>query len=282
MGLVNPIGTEERRQARPDVSVVMPSYNSGSFLRAAITSVLSSGGPTLELLIQDGQSDDETVAVVDSYADPRLSFVSQPDAGQADAVNRAIERASGKWILWLNADDELTPDGLLRLWEAATSDCDAVHGDWALIDEQGTVMRRYRCAPLDYERLLRSGAYVYNGAMLIRRSVFDRIGMLNTKLHYCMDLELMLRISREASIIRCDALVAFLRVQPDSKSVTQAWSSFSEGWQVAGRYGAFRPRRLPWTLLSQCYRAAYILTRPLWYSRIWRRFRREKRLGGKW
>ncbi len=161
-----------------------------------------------------------------------------------------------------------------------TPDCDVVHGDWAIVDEQGRVMRRYQCAPLDHQRLLRHGGYLYNGAMLVRRSMFDRIGMLDTTLHYCMDVELMLRISREASVRSCSEVVALLRIQPDSKSVARAWSSFFEGWQVVGRYGAFRPRRLPRTLLSQSYRAAYILTRPLWYSRIWRRVRREKRLGG--
>ncbi len=70
----------------------MPSYNCGPFLRTAITSVLSNNSPTLELLIQDGQSTDETMEVVASCTDPRLSLVSEPDAGQSDAVNRAIER----------------------------------------------------------------------------------------------------------------------------------------------------------------------------------------------
>lgn len=260
--------------------MVMPSYNSGSFLNRAITSVLSSGGPPLELVIQDGLSNDDTHDVVRRWSDPRMRFVSEPDEGQAHAVNRAIERARGNWILWLNADDELTPEGLSRLWEAATPDCDVVHGDWALIDEQGEVMRRYHCAPLDYDRLLRFGAYVYNGAVLVRRSIFHRVGMLDPALHYCMDLELMLRVSRDASVRSCSDVVALLRVQPESKSVTQAWSSFVEGWRVAGRYGAFRPRRLPGTLLSQAFRVAYILTRPLWYSRAWGRVRREKRLGG--
>jgi GT2 family glycosyltransferase len=121
---------------------------------------------------------------------------------------------------------------------------------------------------------------VYNGAMLVRRSVFDRVGVLDTTLHHCMDFELMLRISREASVRSCGEVVALLRMQPDSKSATRAWSFFLERWQVVGRYGAFRPRRLPRTLLSQAYRAGYLLTRPLWHSQIWRRVRREKSLGG--
>ena len=278
--LVNDTGTDKRHQASPEVSVVMPSYNSGPFLRTAISSVLSNSEPTLELLIQDGQSKDETMALVDSYPDPRLSFVSEPDAGQSDAVNRAIERARGNWILWLNADDALTPDGLSRLWEAVTPDCDVVHGDWALIDEQGGVIRRYRCAPLDHQRLLRYGSYVYNGAVLVRRSVFDRVGVLDTTLDYCMDFDLLLRISRVASVRSCGELVALFRIQPDSKSARRAWSFALEGWQVAGRYGAFRPRRLPRTLFTHFYRAAYRLTRPLWRSQIWRRVRPEKSLGG--
>lgn len=264
----------------PEVSVVMPSYNSGPFLRTAIESVLSQEGPSLELLIQDNRSEDGTPTIVDSFADPRLRFVSEPDKGQSDAVNRAISRARGTWILWLNADDALAPNALTRLWACVTPDCDWVHGDWAMIDEAGRVMRRYRCAPLNYERILRYGPYVYNGAILVRRATYERVGLLDTTLHHCMDFELMLRISRQASVRNCGDVVALFRVQPESKTSIKIWDQYWEHWEVAKKHGGHQPRRLPRTLATHAHGAIYILTRPLWHSRLWQRIRREKGRGG--
>src|SRR4051812_29881963 len=104
---MSPPSDEARADARPQISVIMPSFNSGPFLREAMTSVLSGPGPTRELVIQDAQSDDGTREVVDSFNDPRIRLVSEPDNGQADAINRAVNRSRGEWILWLNADDAL-------------------------------------------------------------------------------------------------------------------------------------------------------------------------------
>lgn len=266
--------------APPEVSVVMPSYNSGEFLRTAINSVLSQAGPTLELIIQDARSEDETSAIVRSFKDSRLHFYSELDQGQSDAVNRAISRARGHWILWLNADDALAPDALTHLSRCATPSCDLVHGDWTMIDETGSVIRRYRCAPLSYERVLRYGPYVYNGAIMVRRAMYERVGLLDTTLHQCMDFELMLRLTREASVESCAEVVALFRMQPNSKTATGIWDQQKEHFGVAKRHGAYRPRRLPRTLASRAFGATYILTRPLWHSKMWRRIRREKARGG--
>jgi glycosyltransferase involved in cell wall biosynthesis len=262
------------------VSVVMPSYNSGRFLRTAIESVLATPEPTVELLIQDGQSEDETQAVVQSFDDPRIHFRSEPDDGQSDAVNRAISNARGDWVLWLNADDALAPHALTRLWQCVSPEVDVVHGDWDMVDEDGRLIRRYRCAPLSHQRVLKYGPYVYNGAILVRRSMYETVGGLDTSLRHCMDFELLLRLCREATVRHCGEVVALFRVQPDSKTSTEIWAQFGEHWQIARKHGASRPRQLPRTLISQAYNAAYILTLPLWHSRMWSAVRREKRRGG--
>jgi glycosyltransferase involved in cell wall biosynthesis len=270
----------ELSPAATDVSVVMPSYNSGRFLREAIESVLAQRGPSLELVIQDGRSSDDTAGIVAQISDPRVRFEAGTDGGQSDAVNRAIGRARGQWILWLNADDALAPGALARLWSLAGPDCDLVHGDWELMDANGQPIRRYRCAPMSFDRVIRYGPYIYNGAILARRALYERVGMLDRELHQCMDFDLMLRMSQVARVKSCGDVVAMLRVQPESKSATQAWPQYREHWRVAKRYGAFAPGRLGTTLFSQAYAAAYVVTRPLWYSSIWRTLRTEKRRGG--
>lgn len=266
--------------SKPLISVVMPSYNSGPYIKDAVRSVLDQKGPALELLVQDGASTDGTLDVLSRFDDPRLEVISEPDAGQTDAVNRGLARARGEWLLWLNADDKLAPGALERIGPKLHEDCGVVHGHYALIDPQGEIIKRYSCARLSYARLLRYGAYLYQGAMLVRRDVYERVGRLDTSLHYAMDFEWMLRISLAASVCTCETMVAYLRVQPDSKTSTHVWAQFREHWDVAGRHGAFTPRRLPQTAQAMALTVCYILSRPLWHSRLWRRMRPTKQRGG--
>src|SRR5262245_14685301 len=89
-------------------SVVMPSLNHGRFIRTAIDSVLSQDYPALELLVMDGGSSDDTVHILKSYGN-RLTYVSQKDRGQSDAINRGLQRSQGDIVCWLNSDDFLMP-----------------------------------------------------------------------------------------------------------------------------------------------------------------------------
>ena len=81
-------------------------------MRVRITNGLTQNGATLELVVQDGGSDDETLSVLETIDDPRLSIESRPDSGLYQGLNRAIARARGDWILWLNGDDVLTPGAI--------------------------------------------------------------------------------------------------------------------------------------------------------------------------
>ncbi len=95
----------------PLVSIVTPSLNQGRFIRAAIDSVLSQRYPRLEYLVMDGGSTDGTLDVLRSYGE-RLTWASESDAGQADAIANGFERCRGEVLGWLNADDVLAPDAV--------------------------------------------------------------------------------------------------------------------------------------------------------------------------
>ena len=108
------IETAINAQNWPEVSVIVPSYNQGRFVRQTLDSILEQGYPNLELIVMDGGSDDETVDILEEYS-PHLShWVSEPDRGQSHAINKGFAVATGSLVGWLNSDDLYLPKSLFR------------------------------------------------------------------------------------------------------------------------------------------------------------------------
>ena len=101
--------------SRPDehiaISVVTPSYNQGKFIEQTILSVLNQHYPNLEYIVVDGGSTDETLQILHKYQD-RLRWISEPDHGQSDAINKGLRMAHGQILTYLNSDDLLLPGAL--------------------------------------------------------------------------------------------------------------------------------------------------------------------------
>src|SRR5918996_661671 len=166
--------------AEPSISVLVPSLNAEPFVGEAIRSALGQPLPPLEVLVQDGGSHDATVASVGAIADTRVSLVSESDRGQSDALNRAIRRAQGEWIVWLNADDLLAPDAFAAAAPFARGGVDVVYGDFAYVDAAGEITGRVHVPDVfERERLLVKGHYLFTGAALFRRTLFERFGELD-------------------------------------------------------------------------------------------------------
>jgi glycosyltransferase involved in cell wall biosynthesis len=126
----------------PTFSVLIPSFNQGRFIAAAIDSVLAQRDPDVELIVIDGGSTDGTVDVLRRYGGRVAYWVSERDGGQADALNKALERASGRLVGWLNSDDLYVPGAFAAVRRAFDREPDAavVHGDHLMIDEAGRVI----------------------------------------------------------------------------------------------------------------------------------------------
>ncbi|MDA7685383.1 glycosyltransferase [bacterium] len=132
------------------VSVLMPCRNAGSYLRAAVQSVLAQP-ECLELLVADGGSSDGSLQVLEDLAevDPRLRIVSRSDRGPADALNKAFSAARDTLIGWLNADDLMPPGSLARAVAALNAHLEwlMVYGEGEEFNEETGLIQRYPTLP---------------------------------------------------------------------------------------------------------------------------------------
>jgi glycosyltransferase involved in cell wall biosynthesis len=246
------------------ISVLVPSLDAGKFVGAAIRSALDQRFSPLEVLVQDGGSRDETLAAVEAIGDPRISVVSEPDEGQSDALNRAVRRARGDWVAWLNADDLLAPDAFAAAAPFARGDVDLIYGDFAYVDEGGEIIARMPVPrTFDRERLLTEGHYLFSGAALFRRSLFERFGGLDTELRMAMDYDFCLRIAPLVRAVHCGATLGYFRRHGSSATAEISWRLVREDARVRRRYGGYSGRTAPRILLYDAKRVLDVSSLPL-------------------
>jgi glycosyltransferase involved in cell wall biosynthesis len=201
------------------VSIITPSYNQGRYLERTIRSVLAQRRP-FEYLVMDGGSRDESVAILQRYS-AELQWVSEPDRGQADAVNKGLARASGDIIGWLNSDDIFYPGAVADAADFLTAhpDVDVVYGNGNHIDEQDRVIEPYPTEDWDFERL-KERCFLCQPAVFFRRRLVDRFGPLGVHWRYALDYEYWLRLGKSgARFARIGALLAGSRLHPETKTL---------------------------------------------------------------
>jgi glycosyltransferase involved in cell wall biosynthesis len=267
-------------QSSPILSILIPSYNAGPFLREAIESALADS--RVELIIQDALSDDETPQVLRQYEnDTRVLMIREHDFGQSDALNRALSRATGNWIGWLNADDVYTKDSLQFVLEAieagAADGFSVLYGDFQLIDHAGITLRKYRVSPWSWNRIFHRGCYVFSGATFIKREELERVGGLDTTLHYCMDLDLFLKLGPEVRSRKLQKTLGALRIHRGSKTYSRGRQFAREALRVRRRY-RHGLLALAISIRAYLYSHLYVTFQPIRFSRAYSRFRQVKNL----
>ena len=192
-----PSGASQGR-SWPRISVVTPSFNQGPFIEETIRSILLQGYPNLEYFIMDGGSTDASVEIIKKYS-PWLSYwVSEPDSGQSDAINRGLKRASGEFATWINSDDLLCKNALVEHASRIGFAPDTVYvGNCIYIDETGNVLLLHRGRVQSLEDLVRVNT-VWNGArghivqpeVMFPRELYRTVGGLDRNNHFTMDYDL--------------------------------------------------------------------------------------------
>lgn len=190
---------------RPLVSFVTPCFNSGQFIESCIKSVLSQDYPYVEHIVQDGVSTDGTVNILKKYKE-KVAWISEPDKGQSDGLNKALKRCKGDIILVLNADDELLPHAASWAAEnmAKHPEAAVVYGDQYVIDAHGEIISecRYDLIPYDFAKLLCVELVPPAQAAFIRRTHLEQVGLgTDPELDTCPDYEMWVRLGSKFPMV---------------------------------------------------------------------------------
>src|SRR5262245_18862148 len=181
----------------PRISIVTPSFNQGKFIEETIRSILLQDYPNLEYFIFDGGSTDNSVEVIKKYYSWLDHWVSEPDAGQSDAINRGLRMASGEFATWINSDDLLCKDALNQHASRNGFAPDTVYvGNCIYINETGKVLSSHTGKVQSLEDLVRvktvwrAGGHIVQPEVLFPRELALAVGGLNPDNHCTMDFEL--------------------------------------------------------------------------------------------
>ncbi len=234
----------------PLVSVVLPSFNQARFLESALESLFEQDDPSLEVIVVDGGSGDGSADVIRRHASRLAWWVSEPDAGQSDALNKGFARTSGTWLSWLNSDDLLLPGALAQLRARAAAKPEALWfaGSGRFVDAGGRTIRSYAAPsrPLEAADLVPwTHTWFGQPGTFFRRELFDSVGgAVRTDLRYAMDLDLWLRFGAKTALEPIAAPLGAYRLHDASKTVAERHAMECEVvrvlWEHMGAEAAMR------------------------------------------
>lgn len=210
--------------ATPLVSLVIPSLNRARYLRATIDSALRQDYPAIECIVIDGGSTDGTLDILRSYGN-KIHWVSEPDRGHADAINKGWRMSSGEILAWLNADDVWAPGAVRTAVEylLAHPEVDVVYGNCGTIDAEGRPIGWSHLREWDLDYAVEWCDHcIPQPAAFLRRKAVEAVGWLDTSFFQKKDHDLWLRIGREGTIRHIPITLAYARDIPGISQLGRA------------------------------------------------------------
>ncbi|WP_314306249.1 glycosyltransferase family 2 protein [Brevibacillus parabrevis] len=209
-------------QNLPLVSIITPSFNQAAFIRQTIESVRSQDYPNIEHIVVDGGSTDGTLEILQEYAHEkqRFRFVSEPDRGQSHAINKGLALAKGQIIGWLNSDDKYLNGAVGKAIHALQTNpqWSMVYGNALHINAEDKITSVYPTKPFSRQALFLF-CIICQPTAFIRKETFQAVGGVDENLHYCMDYDLWMRLSKTHQIGYIHDFLAASRLHAACKSV---------------------------------------------------------------
>ena len=218
---------------KPLVSIITPSYNQAAYLEQTILSVLNQDYPQIEYIIIDGGSTDSSVDIIRRYESNLAYWTSEPDSGQADAINKGLARASGEYVAWLNSDDVYLPGAISRAIAtfAEFPEAGMVYANGIGIDKGRNPIAWPKYGQYSLLDLL-SMRIIHQPTVFMRRKIVESVRGLDPTYHLLMDHHLWIRIARLAPLVFVNEYWAGARRHSQAKNTVQRLGFAAEARRI--------------------------------------------------
>jgi glycosyltransferase involved in cell wall biosynthesis len=260
----------------PKITIITPSYNQAKYLEKTILSVLNQNYPNFEYIIIDGGSSDGSIDIIKKYKKYLSFWTSEPDKGQAQAINKGLKHATGDWVGFQNSDDLFLPGAFVAIKEAIKDvrDEGVIYGHLVRINEHDIVTDVQLHVPSVLWIQL-AQMHIQNQATLWRRSIIEKTGYLYEDMQFCFDTEYFARLLKYGIKARLvDRYVGAFRTQPESKTSTIPEVLSEEYKIILTKYGNVFNQNAQ---IQKLIRLISKVCKALWcvaHGRIWYLFRR--------
>lgn len=235
----------------PLLSVVTVVFNAKSHIEQTIQSVLAQTYRPVEYIVVDGGSTDGTLDILAKYDDRIDYWISEPDKGISDAMNKGILLSTGELIVNLHADDYFAGPSVLAavcseylrqpgtLWMTGGID---------IVDDDGRILQEIKARRYSYQRLTR-GNILLHPATFVARKAFEQVGGFNADYRYAMDYDLWLRLGAIADPVALGLQVACFRAHAGSRSIARSDLAYDESWRIRKMFLRGHPLKILWHYL---------------------------------
>ena len=242
----------------PGISIVIPIYNAGKFLEKTLRSLLCNDLSGCEIILMDGGSTDSTKQIVDHYSDMFSSITMEPDQGQSDAINKGYAKATKKILYWLNGDDILLPNVLNLVREKFHEDpnLDVLVGDAYMTELDFEPINHFRFSDesIRYDSLINYAKnHLVQPSVFFSRAAWDEVGPLDLSLHYAMDADLFIGMSRKFQFKHVQRDIAYSVYHEDCKTRGKRAESIAELAYVQSRHGGADQARETLNILVELF-----------------------------
>ncbi len=220
------------------ISFIIPSYQQGVHLKKCLDGIAEQdlSRDQYELLVYDGGSEDDTIELLKKHS-LHPTWVSQPDHGQASAVNRGLQEAKGKVIAWINSDDYYMPGAIKKVLDFFNKhpEVDILYGDADIVNENGNKLYPYPTEAWNYAQLA-DICFICQPATFFRASLIEKHGLLDESLDCAIDYEYWLRIGKSQELHYLKEPLACSRLYGDAKTLRMKTRSDAESLFVSRRH----------------------------------------------
>ncbi len=211
----------------PKISIITPSYNQGHFIEETIRSVLLQDYPDIEYIVVDGKSNDNTIEILKKYGN-HLTWTSEPDEGQTDAINKGLKKSTGDIVAYLNSDDIYQPGTFLKIVHYFKNHPETamIYGNIVHINKESDIIEYKKTRQVTIDNIFTFNVYIPQPTVFLRRSLVKNVGCFDNKLHLAMDFDYWVRVIKNCKISFLNEYLAAARIYPEAKS-----SSLTSGYK---------------------------------------------------